>query len=48
MNTIKDFINIQAFKDIKVNVLLDYTPTLDGGVEFEKFLAENPKVTVTR
>lgn len=48
MNTIKDFINSQAFKDIKVNVLLDYTPTLDGGVEFEKFLSENPKVTVTR
>jgi nicotinamidase/pyrazinamidase len=48
MNTIKDFINSQAFKDIKVNVLLDYTPTLDNGVEFDKFLSENHQIQVVK
>ena len=46
MNTMKDF--MKMYEDVKVNVLIDCTPSLDGGVEFDKFLTENPKVAVVK
>jgi nicotinamidase-related amidase len=46
MNTMKDFMKI--YEDVNVRVLLDYTPTLDGGAEFYKFLEEHLEVLTVK
>jgi hypothetical protein len=46
MNTMKDF--MKMYEDVNVRVLLDYTPTLDGGVEFDKFLEEHLEVLTVK
>ena len=40
MNTIQDL--HERFPEIKVNVLISLTPSLDGGETFAKWLEENP------
>lgn len=46
MNTMKDF--MKMYEDVNVRVLLDYTPTLDGGVEFDKFLENHLEVLTVK
>ena len=46
MNTIKDLHRI--YPNMKVNVLMRYTPSLDGGVAFSKYLSENSSWLSTR
>ena len=41
-NTLIDFLRI--FPEIDPTVLMDFTPALDDGTTFKKFLEENPRV----